>query len=85
MLRRMLLNLCGAYLRRRRLADALWTVELSAIVDPDDPGVRVEHRALLIGLGRYDEAELAGDPTADTRRPINEQLGAITELHLRMN
>ena len=52
MLQRMLLNLRGAYLRRRRLADALWTLELSAIVDPDAPGVRVEQRALLIGLGR---------------------------------
>jgi len=88
---RMLLNLRGAYLRRRRLADALWTVELSAIVDPDNAGVRAEHRALLIGLGRYDEAErsameeLAGEPSADTRRRIAEQLGAIAELRLRMN
>jgi regulator of sirC expression with transglutaminase-like and TPR domain len=89
--RRMLLNLRGAYLRRRSLADALWTVELSAIVDPDNPGVRVEHRALLIGLGRYDEAErsaieeLADDPSTDARRRINEQLEAIAELRLRMN
>ena len=91
MLQRMLLNLRGAYLRRRRLVDALWTVELSAIVDPDNPGVRVEHRALLIGLGRYDEAEhsakeeLAGDPPATIRRRINDQLAAIGELRLRMN
>ena len=29
--------------------------------------------------------ELAGDPTADTRGRINEQLGAIAELRLRIN
>lgn len=91
MLQRMLLNLRGSYLRRRRLADALWTVELSAIVDPDNPDVPVERRSLLIGLGRYDEAErsamdeLAGNPTAATRSRINDQLKAITELRLRMN
>lgn len=90
-LRRMLLNLRGSYLRRRRLADALWTVELEAIVAPDDPGVGVEHRALLIGLGRYDEAErsalgeLAGDPPSAIRARIDEQLGAIAELRVRMN
>jgi regulator of sirC expression with transglutaminase-like and TPR domain len=90
-LRRMLLNLRGSYLSRRRLADALWTVELDAIVAPDDPGLGVERRALLIGLGRYDEAErsavdaLAGDPPAAIRARINEQLGAIAELRLRMN
>jgi regulator of sirC expression with transglutaminase-like and TPR domain len=90
-LRRMLLNLRGSYLNRRRLADALWTVELDAIVAPDDPGLGVERRALLIGLGRYDEAErsavdaLAGDPPAAIRARINEQLGAIAELRLRMN
>lgn len=90
-LRRMLRNLRGSYLRRRRLADALWTAELDAIVAPDDPGVRVELRALLIGLGRYDEAErsareeLARNPPAAVRARIAEQLGAIAELRLRMN
>ena len=91
MLQRMLLNLRGSYLRRRRLVDALWTVELSAIVDPDNAGHRVERRALLIGLGRYDEAErsameeLADDPPAAVRRRIDDQLRAIGELRLRMN
>ena len=90
-LRRMLLNLRGSYLRRRRLADALWTVEVEGIVVPDDPGVGIERRALLIGLGRYDEAErsardaLAGDPPGSVRARIDEQLGAIAELRLRMN
>ncbi len=90
-LRRMLLNLRGSYLRRRRLADALWTVELEAIVAPDDLGVGTERRALLIGLGRYDEAErsalddLAGEPPNAVRARIDEQLGAIAELRVRMN
>jgi regulator of sirC expression with transglutaminase-like and TPR domain len=90
-LRRMLLNLRGSYLRRRRLTDALWTVEVEAIVAPDDLGVGVERRALLIGLGRYDEAErsalddLSGAPSNAIRAQIDEQLGAIAELRLRMN
>ena len=91
MVRRMLVNLRGSYLGRRRLADALWTVELEAIVDPDDPMVRLQERALLIGLGRYDDAEasaaveLACDPPPDLRRETESQLRAIEDLRRRMN
>jgi regulator of sirC expression with transglutaminase-like and TPR domain len=91
MVRRMLVNLRGSYLGRRRLADALWTVELEALVDPDDPMVRVQERALLIGLGRYDDAEasavveLACDPPPDLRRETESQLRAIEDLRRRMN
>jgi regulator of sirC expression with transglutaminase-like and TPR domain len=43
--RRMLINLTGSYLRRELIADARWTVELQAIVDPDDPSVAEQLRA----------------------------------------
>lgn len=44
--RRMLVNLTGSYIRRELYRDALWAVELQAIVDPDDPGIAEQLRAL---------------------------------------
>lgn len=91
MARRMLLNLRGSYLRRRRLTDALWTVELEQIVDPSDAGVRLRGRALLIALGRYDEAErsaradLADGPDSEYAADTTAQLRAIAELRVSMN
>ena len=50
MIRRMLVNLTGSYMRREMYGDARWTVELQAIVDPDDPGIDEQLRT-LDGLG----------------------------------
>lgn len=91
MARRMLLNLRGSYLARRRPADALWTLELEEIIDPGDPGLRLRMRSLLIGLGRYDEAErsaraeLAGSAPEDVRAETEAQLEAIQQMRYRMN
>ncbi len=45
-IRRMLANLTGSYMRREMYPDALWTVELHAIIAPDDPGVVEQRRAI---------------------------------------
>ncbi len=45
-IRRMLVNLTVSYMRREMYADARWTVELQAIVVPDDPGIEEQLRAL---------------------------------------
>jgi regulator of sirC expression with transglutaminase-like and TPR domain len=85
---RTLLNLRGSYLRRRRLADALWTVELGLIVSPGDPELAREAVTLLAGVGRYAEAEaiasarLAAHP-ADTALAV--RLAAVRDLMRRMN
>jgi regulator of sirC expression with transglutaminase-like and TPR domain len=91
-LARTLLNLRGSYLRRRRLADALWTVELGLLVAPDDPGLTREAVTLLAGLGRYEEAEAAASALLASRPPgdpalvaVEEQLRAIHDLQRRMN
>jgi regulator of sirC expression with transglutaminase-like and TPR domain len=91
-LARTLLNLRGSYLRRRRPADALWTVELGLVVAPGDPGLIRESITLLAALGRYEEAEAAaaaflsmrppGDPAAAA---VEEQVRAIHDLQRRMN
>lgn len=91
MARRMLLNLRGSYLARRRPIDALWTLELEEIVASDDATVRVQRRALLIALGRYDEAErlaqaeLAHAVERDVREETEAQLTAIQQMRYRMN
>ena len=43
--RRMLVNLTGSFMRRELYRDARWTVELQAIVDPDDPEIDEQLRA----------------------------------------
>ena len=45
LIRRMLVNLTGSYMRRELYTEARWTVELQAIVHPDDPGVAEQLRA----------------------------------------
>jgi len=90
-LTRTLLNLRGSYLRRRRLADALWTVELALIVAPDDAGLVRGAIVLLAGAGRYEEAEAAAstflsDRPDDPAIPALEaQLDAVRDLRRRMN
>lgn len=89
--RRMLVNLRGSYVRRGRLADALWTAELEAIAVPDDSSVALQERAILIGLGRYDEAEdsaissLASGLPPAVSEETEAQLRAVWELRRRMN
>jgi regulator of sirC expression with transglutaminase-like and TPR domain len=90
-LMRMLANLRGSYLARRRLADVLWAVELQALIDPADPDLRTDRRAVLIGLGRYDDAEAAAlgelstDPDGRVARAARDQLTVIADLRRRMN
>jgi regulator of sirC expression with transglutaminase-like and TPR domain len=88
---RTLLNLRGSYLRRSRLADALWTVELSLIVAPDDPDLVRGAVVLLAGAGRYDEAEaaasafLAERPDDPASPAFETQLDTVRDLRRRMN
>jgi regulator of sirC expression with transglutaminase-like and TPR domain len=90
-LARTLANLRASYLRRRMLEDALWTVELGLVVTPDDAELCQETVALLAGLGRYDEAEEAGEallaawPPDDARAAVEAQLAAVRDLQRRMN
>jgi len=90
-LARTLANLRGSYLRRRRLSDALWTVELGLIVTPDDATLVRESVALLAGTGRYEEAEAAGTsylaarPGDPARAAVEAQLAAVRDLRRRMN
>lgn len=90
-LARTLLNLRGAYMRRRRLDQALWTVELGLIIAPHDAQLIHGSVVLLTGAGRYDEAEAAGaafltarpdDPLAPA---IEDQMRTVAELRGRMN
>ncbi len=46
LIRRMLVNLTGSYMRREMYGDARWTVELQAIVDPGDPAIGEQLRVL---------------------------------------
>jgi regulator of sirC expression with transglutaminase-like and TPR domain len=90
-LTRTLLNLRGSYLRRRRLDDALWTVELALIVAPDDGALVLGSVVLLTGAGRYGQAAAAatafldahpGDPAVPA---LEAQLQTLSELRRRMN
>lgn len=45
-IRRMLANVTASYARRDEFDDVRWTLELAAIVDPDDPAVVEQLRAL---------------------------------------
>lgn len=88
---RTLLNLRGSYLRRRRLADALWTVELSLIVAPDDPDLVRGAITLLAGAGRYEEAEavassyLSSRPDDPAAPALEAQRETVRDLIRRMN
>lgn len=88
---RTLLNLRGSYLRRRRLADALWTVELSLIVAPHDADLVRGAVVLLAGAGRYEEAEaaaaafLAERPDDPAGPAFEAQLDTVRDLRRRMN
>jgi len=88
---RTLANLRGAYLRRRRLADALWTAELAEIVTPGAPGVAVDRVTLLTAAGRYAEAEeaaiayLAGRVPPRERAGMRARLAAARALRRRMS
>ena len=88
---RTLLNLRGAYLRRRRLADALWTVELGLMVAPDDPGLVRDAVTLLAGAGRYEDAEeaassyLSSRPDDPAAPALEAQLDTVRDLIRRMN
>jgi regulator of sirC expression with transglutaminase-like and TPR domain len=90
-LARTLTNLRSSYLRRRRLEDALWTVELGLVVAPGDAELSRERMALLAGVGRYAEAEEAGEallaawPPDDARAAVEAQLAAVRDMRRRMN
>lgn len=88
---RTLLNLRGSYTRRRRTADTLWTVELSLILAPGDPGLVRDGVVLLSAAGRYAEAEaaaaafLADRPDDPAAPALEAQLDAVRHLRRRMN
>lgn len=88
---RTLANLRGSYLRRRRLADALWTVELGLMLTPDDPLLVSQSVVLLAGTGRYDEAEaqatarLEAAPGGAAAATLEAQLEAVRDMRRRMN
>jgi regulator of sirC expression with transglutaminase-like and TPR domain len=88
---RTLLNLRGSYTRRRRTADTLWTVELSLILAPGDPGLVRDGVVLLSAAGRYAEAEaaaaafLADRPDDPAAPALGAQLDAVRHLRRRMN
>lgn len=90
-LTRTLANLRGSYMRRTRLEDALWTVELALIVTPDDQELEGESVALLAAVGHYARAEAAAEallaawPPDSARVAIEAQLVAIRDLQRRMN
>jgi regulator of sirC expression with transglutaminase-like and TPR domain len=90
-LSRTLRNLRHSYLRRRRLDQALWTVEVGLIVTPDDPELIRASVALLSATGRYDDAEVAASaflvarPDHPTGAAVEEQLRALQDLRRRMN
>ena len=72
-LARTLANLRGSYLRRRRLRDALWTVELGLLLAPGDAGLESRAIGLLAGTGRYAEGggaarRVPSGPTRGTPR-----------------
>jgi regulator of sirC expression with transglutaminase-like and TPR domain len=90
-LARTLRNLRGSYMRRRRLDQALWTVELGLIVEPEDAELVRASISLLGATGRYEEAEataaafLAARPDHPGVAAVEEQMRAIRDLRWRMN
>jgi regulator of sirC expression with transglutaminase-like and TPR domain len=90
-LARTLRNLRGSYMRRRRLDQALWTVEVGLIVEPDDAELVRASISLLSGTGRYEEAEataaafLTARPDHPGAAAVEEQVRAIRHLRWRMN
>jgi regulator of sirC expression with transglutaminase-like and TPR domain len=90
-LARTLANLRGSYLRRRRLRDALWTVELGLLLAPGDPALESRAIGLLAGAGRYAEAEeratafLAAHPGHPDARAVEARLDAARDMRRRMN
>jgi regulator of sirC expression with transglutaminase-like and TPR domain len=90
-LARTLRNLRASYMRRRRLDQALWTVEVGLIVEPDDAELVRASISLLSGTGRYEEAEataaafLTARPDHPGAAAVEEQIAAIRELRWRMN
>ena len=90
-LARTLANLRGSYLRRRRLRDALWTVELGLLVTPGAPDLESQAIGLLAGIGRYPEAEeraaafLAAHPGHPGARAVEGRLAAARDMRRRMN
>jgi regulator of sirC expression with transglutaminase-like and TPR domain len=90
-LARTLANLRGSYLRRRRLRDALWTVELGLLLAPGDASLESRAIGLLAGTGRYAEAEeratafLAAHPGHPEARGVEARLDAARDMRRRMN
>jgi regulator of sirC expression with transglutaminase-like and TPR domain len=90
-LARTLRNLRGSYMRRRRLDQALWTVEVGLIVEPEDAELVRASISLLSGTGRYEEAEataaafLTARPDHPAAASVEEQVRAIRDLRWRMN
>jgi regulator of sirC expression with transglutaminase-like and TPR domain len=90
-LARTLANLRGSYLRRRGLANALWTVELGLILQPGDPDLESQAIGLLAGTGRYPEAEarasafLAAHPSHPQAANVRARLEAAGDMRRRMN
>ena len=90
-LARTLRNLRGSYMRRRRLDQALWTVELGLIVAPDDAELVRAAISLLAATGRYAEAEataaafLAARPDHPGAPAVEEQVRTVRDLRWRMN
>lgn len=90
-LARTLRNLRHSYLRRRRLDQALWTVEVGLIVTPGDTELVRSSIALLSATGRYDAAEdaasafLVAHPDHPTAVAVEQQLEALQDLRRRMN
>ena len=90
-LARMLANLRGSFLARRRLADALWCAELALMIAPDEAPLVREHVVLLAGLGRYDDAEaeamayLQANPESPERESLERQVAAVQDMRRSMN
>jgi regulator of sirC expression with transglutaminase-like and TPR domain len=90
-LARTLRNLRAGYMRRRRLDQALWTVEVGLIVEPDDAELVRASISLLSGTGRYEEAEataaafLTARPDHPAAAEVEQQARAIRDLRWRMN
>ncbi len=91
MLRRMLANLRTSLLRRRRLRDALWTVELALILDPGDRALVRQLAVLLGAVGRHDEAvaisaaAISDDPASPHAAAHAAQIAAVRDLMRRMS
>lgn len=90
-LARTLANLRGSYQRRRRLRDALWTVELGLVLAPGDPGLESSAIGLLAATGAYAEAGerarafLAAHPGHPRAPAVEARLDAARDMTRRMN